>query len=260
MELIQSHYNSIAIDQLPHSILVTIDRAAERNSINQELLRELHHLLDAIEADESCKIIVLQGQKEIFCTGMDFHAVADQDGVDTMKSEDYMHLLRRFATIPRIVIGKVEGTVMAGGMGLVAASDLVIATPTSQFSLSEALWGLLPCCVLPYLVRRVGFQAAYRLTLTTQAIDGDEAYRIQLVDELSEQPDDVLRRLLLRLSRLEVQTLQDMKQYFRPLSGVDDQKEQLAVQEITRLTKSRQVQNNIENFVKHKRFPWDNGE
>ncbi|PCI37516.1 MAG: enoyl-CoA hydratase [Thiotrichales bacterium] len=255
-------YSTIKLDRHPYAVIVTIDRIAQRNSINAALLSDLHQLLDEVERDVDCKIIVLQGQQGFFCTGMDFEAmVADNEAAqdNVAESAAYMRLLHRFATLPRIVIAKVEGTAMAGGIGLVAASDLVIATPNSQFSLSEALWGLLPCCVLPYLIRRIGFQAAYRLTLTTQAIDGKEAQRVQLVDELTEQPDDILRRLLLRLSRLEVQTLHDMKAYFRRLWFVDEAMEKVAVEEISRLTQTPQVQENIENFVKHQRFPWDKG-
>ncbi len=100
----------------------------------------------------------------------------------------YIKLLHRFVTFPRIIISCVEGAVIAGGMGLVASSDLVVATSQSQFSLSEAIWGLLPVCVTPYLIRRVGFQAAYRLGFTTETIDAKEAYRLQLIDLLSDEP------------------------------------------------------------------------
>jgi len=145
-------------------------------------------------------------------------------------------------------------------MGLVASSDLVVANPQSQFSLSEALWGLLPCCVLPYLIRRIGYQAAYRLTLTTQPIQGEEAYRLQLVDELSEHPNENIRRLLVRLNRIAPDTLKAMKAYFRKMWIIDEKMEQTAVDNITQLIQSPGVQNNIKNFVKYQRFPWEGNE
>jgi polyketide biosynthesis enoyl-CoA hydratase PksH len=246
---------TLQLEQLPKALRLTIHRPERRNSINEQVLLDIHAALDKAEQDADNRLVIIQGSKEFYCTGMDFTAIAQQEA--TLESESYMRLLKRFASIPRIIISLVEGSAMAGGIGLLAASDLVLATPQSQFSLSEALWGLLPCCVLPYLIRRIGFQAAYRLTLTTQPIDGQEAHRIQLVDELIEQPETALRRHLLRLSRLEPQTLADMKAYFRKLWLVNDEMEQLAVNEITRLMQSARIQQNISNYVQYGQFPWD---
>ena len=91
---------------------------------------------------------------------------------------------------------------MAGGVGLVAACDLAVAGPAATFTLSETLWGLLPAMVMPFLVRRVGPQRAFRLTLSAETIDASEAHRIGMVDELAENPEVKLRALERRLSRL----------------------------------------------------------
>ena len=172
-------------------------------------------------------------------------------------SSNYMVLLKRIALIPKIVIAVVDGEVMAGGVGLVAASDLVIATSKSQFSLSEALWGLLPANVLPYLIRRVGFQKAYTMTLTTQTMSAHDAYTIHLIDELSDHPDEALRKLTLRLARLDEQTIRDMKQYFRKLWMIDEKIEQTAVLELARLIQEPRIQNNIKHFLEEGKFPWE---
>nr|WP_284698318.1 enoyl-CoA hydratase-related protein [Coxiella burnetii] len=146
-----------------------------------------HHINDKNTVDslaDSASQTILQGQIGVFCTGMDF---TNLQPPKSRQSSDNT-LLHRFVTFSRIIISCVEGAVIAGGMGLVASSDLVVATSQSQFSLSEAIWGLLPVCVTPYLIRRVGFQAAYRLGFTTETIDAKEAYRLQLIDLLSDEP------------------------------------------------------------------------
>ena len=91
----------------------------------------------------------------------------------------YMDTLRRITLFSKVVISCVDGQVLAGGVGLVACSDLVIATSKAEFGLSEALWGLLPAMVLPYLIRKVGVQKAYFMTLTTIRISVEEAKRYE---------------------------------------------------------------------------------
>lgn len=248
-------YHTLFITEQDAVRTITLNRISERNSLNALFIQELLQALEDAEKDPHNRIILLKGQSGVFCTGMDFKAVVVGDR--PMESDSYMTLLRRLATIPRVIIACVDGVVMAGGVGLVAASDLVIATPGSQFSLSEALWGLLPCCVTPYLIRRVGFQTAYRLTLTTQTIMGEEAHRLQLVDILSATPDDEIRKQCLRLKRLHPETLQDLKQYFRKMWMISEAMEKTAVEEIARLTQLPRVQQNLANYVQKQLFPWE---
>lgn len=192
---------------------------------------------------------------------MDFRevtqALPEQKNRMSEWSSYYMELLKRFALSSKIIIAEIDGQVMAGGMGLIAASDLVFATPKSQFSLSEALWGLLPANVLPYLIRRIGFQKAYVMTMTTQTITGVEAYAIHLVDELSDHLDDTLRKYTMRLARINEQTIHDMKTYFRKMWIIDEKMEQTALFELTRLMQEPRIQNNIKEFIEHGKLPWE---
>ncbi|ACI23215.1 enoyl-CoA hydratase [Coxiella burnetii Dugway 5J108-111] len=188
MELATMNYQTIIIEKKPLYYLVTLNRPQIKNSLDITILQELHAALDEIEKDKEVHSIILQGQIGVFCTGMDFTNLQPPKSRQPSDNTLYIKLLHRFVTFPRIIISCVEGAVIAGGMGLVASSDLVVATSQSQFSLSEAIWGLLPVCVTPYLIRRVGFQAAYRLGFTTETIDAKEAYRLQLIDLLSDEP------------------------------------------------------------------------
>ena len=147
---------------------------------------------------------------------------------------------------------------MAGGIGLVAASDLVIAAGTARFSLSEALWGLLPAMVLPHLIRRVGFQAAFRMTLTTETLNAEAAAKIRLVDEVADPTERRLKQLQTRLNCLDKETIKDIKNYFkRHLYPITPEQESAAVNETTRLSRSERVQAGIRNYVEQGTFPWE---
>jgi polyketide biosynthesis enoyl-CoA hydratase PksH len=219
-------------------------------------------MFDRVEGDRSYRFIVLQGENNFFCTGMDFSEQVQRSQEHLLLENDfsagYMNLLKRFTSTSKIIVSLLDGQVLAGGVGLVAASDIVISTSRTQFGLSEALWGLLPACVTPFLIRRVGFQKAYFMTLTTQNFTAAEAHQIGLVDELTNNLNDSLRRFTLRLNRVQEETIKDLKAYFRKMWIVTEAMENEAVAEINRLIKKPQVQANIKNFVEHQQLPWEN--
>ncbi|WP_421845175.1 enoyl-CoA hydratase-related protein [Mycobacterium sp.] len=237
---------------------ITIDRPQRQNSINGLLLEELGAALDRIEADPKCRVVVLAGYSGFFCTGMDFEEAASGNSEvgEAKKAEAFMSLLNRLSLLPKTVIACIDGKVNAGGIGFVAASDYAVATPNSTFSLSEALWGLLPACVAPYLIRRTGFQAAYWMSLSTWPITADEAKARHLVDEVSGDLAGVVQRMLPRLARLDSQTVADLKAYFRKMWIINAEMEGLAVGQITRLMNEPRVRNNIRQFVEEGYFPW----
>lgn len=254
-------YQTLSVTDIPHGKTIMLNRIAYRNSLNTVAINELNNVLDESEKNTTCKILILKGQQNIFCTGMDFkemtQAMPFKEDETKQFASHYAALLKRFTAIPKIIIAIIEGEVLAGGLGLVAASDIVIASPRSQFTLSEALWGLLPANVMPYLIRRIGFQKAYWMTLSTKTISAAEAHAIHLIDELNEDPEAILHTYLLRLTRLHEQTIRDIKNYFRKMWIIDENMEQTAISELARLMNESRIQDNIKRFIEQGKFPWE---
>lgn len=252
-------FETILVDTTPRVVTITLNRPERNNSINGALLRDITAALDAAERSPTCRAVILQGRPGLFCTGMDFVEAAQAQGGarDMMAIDGYMGLLKRFAASPKAIIARLDGKVVAGGVGFAAACDLVVATPRTEFSLSEALWGILPCCVIPFLIRRVGFQKAYAMTLTTRTWSAAEAAAISLVDEVTEAPEESIRKLMLRLGLLEDETVLDLKNYFRKMWMLSPEMEQVAVAEIARLVEKPRVRKGISDYVATGRFPWE---
>lgn len=255
-------FETLEVRETPFGLRIRINRPDSQNSINRQLLLDLNQALDLAERDSKRRVVILEGLPGVFCTGMDFREVnrtnpADPGAGDESANRDYLNVLKRFTTIPKFVIAAVDGKVIAGGVGFAAACDLVFATGRSSFHLSEMLWGLLPACVTPFLIRRVGFQQAYAMTLTTQTVTAQRAHEIHLVDELADDLDEAIRRRMLRLSCIDEDTIRDCKAYFRKMWILTEAMEQTAVGEITRLVATPKVRNNIRNFLEHQRFPWE---
>jgi polyketide biosynthesis enoyl-CoA hydratase PksH len=247
-------FESLIVEPRGDVLVVRLHRPERKNSLNALAVKEINLALDAAEADAACRAIILEGESKIFCSGMDFEEAAAANGA--LAPENYMALLDRFSTTNRIVIAKVDGICSAGGVGLAAAADLVISTRQSQFSLPEALWGLLPCCVIPFLIRRVGFQKAYAMTLTTQPVSAEEAHRVHLVDEVADNPDDSIRKLMLRMGKIDPRSVRRLKDYFRAMWILDGAMEQRAVDEIKTIVTQPEVRERIERFVSRQQMPW----
>lgn len=260
----QLAYRSLLVTREADVLRVQINRPEANNSIDGVVLDELHAALDEAEYDESIRVVLLTGTPAAFCTGMDlsaFAATAPQAGKSTgaeTSSALYMALLRKIALHRTVVISVVEGRALAGGVGLVAASDFVVASDQSSFGVPEVIWGLLPSMVLPYLVRRVGHQAAYRMTLLTMTIPAVEAKSMNLIDVCApaDQLDEQLDRLLHRIRRVHPPVVPVAKRYFREISTICAESESLAVATTTALAQDPHVRSSITDFIRHRRFPW----
>lgn len=212
-------YETIKVQFQESICFLQIDRPDANNTINDQLVAECGDVLSACE--ESATVVVLSGSPEVFCFGADFKALAGASSKPSVQDEGpgpLYDLWLRLATGPYVTISHVRGKANAGGVGFVAASDIVLADETAQFSLSELLFGVYPACVMPFLIRRIGFQKAHYLTLTTQPISAKQAWEWGLVDAFEPQSDALLRRHLQRLRRLSKVAIRRYKTYMSRMS------------------------------------------
>ncbi|NEO13000.1 MULTISPECIES: enoyl-CoA hydratase/isomerase [unclassified Moorena] len=236
---------------------IQIYRPEANNSINSQLTMELLSAFQAAEAEEVVKVVILEGLPDVFCTGMDFEEVATGKQLDPKASNHgYYNILKQMSQSSKVILSFVRGKVQAGGVGLVAASDLVIADETATFVLSELLFGLLPACVLPFLIRRVGFQKAYRLALTTQAISASEADKWGLIDEYGSNTNQLISKYIRRLKYLPSSGVKELKNYINQLWIIQSETQDLAVNKISSLIAEPTVQEKIQRFQKEGLFPW----
>ncbi len=189
-------------------------RGAQGNALNDQVVRECAQALRACE--ETATVVVLEGSREVFSLGADFQAVSASGG-EAVEPGPLYDLWHRMATGPFVTVCHVRGRANAGGVGFAAASDIVLADATAQFSLSELLFGLFPACVLPFLIRKIGFQRSHYLTLTTQPISVDKACAWGLVDAFEEESEALLRR---HLGRLRVLSKAAVARYKRHMAGL----------------------------------------
>ena len=186
---------------------LTLNRPEIHNAFNAELVAALRDRFRALAADASVRVVVLTGAGLSFCAGADLrwlqsavHFSEEENRSDALALTE---MLEAIATCPKPVVARVNGAALAGGAGLVAASDIVIAVDSARFAFTEARLGLVPATISPYVVRRIGESHARALFLTAERFETPRALAIGLVHESvsAEQLDAAVRRTVQNLLR-----------------------------------------------------------
>lgn len=158
---------------------LTIDREAQRNALNAEVLRGLRDGLDRADADPAVGVIVLTGAGEkAFCAGADLGGAQSGDGGLLEMHEgrrSYGQLLLKLSRTRKPSLALVNGLALAGGLGLVLGCDLAIAAEEVEVGLPEIDRGLFPMQVIALLQRHVGRKRALELVLTGRRLAAREA-------------------------------------------------------------------------------------
>lgn len=171
-----------------HVARVTLNRPEVRNAFNEGLIAELAAAFTELSGRDDLRAIVLAAEGKAFCAGADLNwmkAMAgyswDENHADATRLADMLWALY---SCPVPVVARVQGDVYAGGVGLVACADVVVAVDTAGFCLSEAKLGLMPATIAPYVVRALGEQAARRYFVTAERFGAAEAKALGLVHEV----------------------------------------------------------------------------
>lgn len=166
---------------------LTLNRPEVRNALNQTMVREIWEALQALEGDREVRVVVLRGAGDkAFCAGADLKGMGDR-GTTLQARESFGGLVTILEGIPRMrkpVIAQVHGYALAGGCGLAAGCDLLVASEDAVFGLPEIKVGLLPLMVMAPIFRSVGIKRGLPLVLTGEQISAQEAYRIGLVTQV----------------------------------------------------------------------------
>ena len=171
-----------------HVAEVWLNRPEVRNAFNDGVIAELTHAFSQFGADPALRAIVLGGHGKAFCAGADLawmRAMADysweRNRADAQALADMLWTLY---ACPVPVVGRVHGDCYAGGVGLAAVCDVLVAAEGMQFCLSEARLGLLPATIAPFVIRALGEQAARRWFVTAERFSARQAQAMGFVHEV----------------------------------------------------------------------------
>lgn len=174
---------------LPSGTIV-LNRPDKRNALSRQMIADIVQALDDLHQERKVRAVILTGAGSAFCAGMDLaemQATANQPDALQQWHDDavqYRELIDKMLFFPKPIIAAVNGPAVAGGAGLMLASDIVIAAHEAKFALPEPRRGVVAGMVSPLLVFRVGASQAANLLLTARTIEAPEAHRVGLYHEV----------------------------------------------------------------------------
>jgi len=179
---------TLDISRSRHVAKIFLNRPEVRNAFNDKVIAELTAAFTQLGTDSELRVIVLGGHGKAFCAGADLawmRAMADynweENRADAKGLADMLWALYR---CPVPIVGRLHGDCYAGGVGLAAVCDVLVAAEGVQFCLSEARLGLMPATVAPYVIRALGEQASRRYFTTAERFDAATAKALGFVHEV----------------------------------------------------------------------------
>jgi methylglutaconyl-CoA hydratase len=206
---------------------ITLNAPERRNALSAPLLGQLRSHLDAAEQDGSVRTVVLSHTGPVFSSGMDLTTVTDVPAAE-QPINAFPALLQRLWEFDKPVIARVAGKARAGGIGLIAASDIAIGTEQADFAFTEVRLGLVPAVISVPVLPRLSARAVLELCLTGETFDAHRAAGIGLLNRVVSDLDVELNRLTGMLAGCEPKALAATKAMLRRDRGGVSMAEDLA--------------------------------
>lgn len=171
--------------------IITLNRSAKKNAFDDSLLSQLQSILDEAINDDNVEVLLLNASGAHFSAGADIAWMQRMGELSESENhQDAMVLARVMFTLhhcPKPTVTAVQGAAFGGGVGLVAACDIAIATPTTRFCFSEIKLGLIPAVISPYVIKALGERTARWLFLSAEPFDGIQARQWNMVQYCVEE-------------------------------------------------------------------------
>jgi len=185
------------------------DRPEARNAMSQTMLVELLDTLGGAEKS-GVRVIVLRGSRGHFSAGADLKdmsaaratPIAHQSDPVAETNAKFGHVCAAYAHSPLAIVAVLEGAVMGGAFGLACVADVAIASHTVDFRLPETSLGVIPAQIAPFLLERLGYSEAKRLSVTGARFGAGEAFRIGLVHRVCENDADLEAAVAMTLQQI----------------------------------------------------------
>ena len=245
---------------------VTLNRPEVRNAFNETTIAEITAAFTELGAEQSVRAIVLAANGQSFCAGADLNwmkKMADYSHEENLADAGQLAtMLHTIYTCPKPVVAKVQGDCYAGGMGLVAACDIVVTVDSANFCLSEVKLGLIPATISPYVIKAMGENAARRYCLTAERFSAAEAHRIGFAHEVvaAEMLDAKVAELVKALVSNSPNAVRQAKALVRDVGGREITAELIAatVQGIAQIRASDEGREGVRSFLEKRKPDWLN--
>jgi methylglutaconyl-CoA hydratase len=164
---------------------LTLNRAEKHNAMSGQMLVELKAAADQLAADDAVRVVILTGAGKSFCAGGDLGWMRQQMDMDAAtrgkEARKLAEMLQALNTLPKPLIGRVQGNAFGGGVGMASVCDVTIGVDSLTMGLTETRLGLIPATIGPYVVSRMGEAMARRVFMSARLFKAEEAVTLGLL-------------------------------------------------------------------------------
>lgn len=254
-------HQTIRVDRDGPCVTVRLNRPDVRNAFNETVIAELRDVFSA--PPPGTRVMILRGEGPVFCAGADINwmkrSASYTEPENARDAAAMQAMFRAIDECPCPVIGHVHGAALGGGMGLVAACDIVIAATDTKFGFTEARLGIVPAVISPFALRKIGASQARRYFLTGEVFSAARAQAIGLVHEVVEtgQLEETTLTIVDALLQCGPNAVETAKQLIREVSALGlDRAESYTVSTIARLRVSPEGQEGLAAFLEKRKPRW----
>lgn len=263
--MVQHTYSSISVEHSHQDRIatVTLRRPEVHNAFNEQIIDELTRAFTELGADERLHGVVLTGDGPSFSAGADLSMMKsataftqEQNLNDALRLADLLDLINTF---PCPVVGRVNGTAMGGGVGLVSACDIVIAAESARFAFSEVKLGIAPAVISPFVIRKIGESNARVLFVTGERFSAARAREVGLVHSIVplDHLDDAIQKALHELLTSAPEALRASKTLALMVGQMDNTTaRRYTAETIARLRVSDEGQEGLRSFLEKRKPSW----
>lgn len=256
------NYTTLSTDVEGVIATITLNRPDVRNAMNGVMVSELLRCFRALRDDEAIadvRVVVLAANGRDFSAGNDIHELAAhpsrEEGIHA--GEELDDLLRTVNESPHVVIARVQGHALGGGLGLVCVSDIAVAGYSARFGLPETRLGLVPAVILPSVIERIGLPTTRRLLLTGVFLGPDRAQQYGIVQEVCAdmELDDRIGAIISEVKRCAPRALREAKRVlFHAAHDGGTRADRIAL--LYELSQAEEAQQGMRSFTEKTPPPW----
>ena len=162
--------------------VLTLDRAEKHNALSGQMIDELTDAAGVLGRDDAVRVVVLTGAGRSFCAGGDLDWMRAQMGASVADrkagARKLAMMLQALNTLPKPLIGRLQGQAFGGGIGMACVCDVAIGVTGAKFGLTETRLGLIPATIGPYVVARMGEARARRVFMSARVFEAEEAVEL----------------------------------------------------------------------------------
>lgn len=200
-----SSYETLNVQSDGAIVRVHLNRPDVRNAFNKQMIADLTDVFGRLRKDKSVRAIVLGGEGSVFCAGADIKWMSDSiDGTEDENIADAKAMAYMYQTIdtcPVPVVGRVQKAAFGGAIGLISASDIVVAETGTKLCFSEVRLGILPAVISSFCMAKIGVSQARRYFITAEVFLAENApagllHEVVPPDALDRTVDSILEQIL----------------------------------------------------------------